>query len=182
MKLKLLLKENGFIESKASVALENSYAEFGINNIYSKIKLLLEFEKQTTITRFNYSSASCASIDDKTWAMIKKVFRKQSKKPCTSQDVIIEYVAMINNIVKLYAGDRVGGKKSNNRVYLLDTCKLQQSFELDYITMSVNNPLKNYNKELIEHIELTFPDFEIDDFENVIFAETFYIRSKIVII
>ena len=171
MKLKLLLKENSFIESKASVALENSYAEFGINNIYSKIKILLEFEKQTNITRFNYSKASYASIDDKTWAMIKKVFRKQSKKPCTSQDVIIEYVAMINNIVKLYEGERVGGKKANKRIYLLDKCKIQQSFDLDYITMSANNPLKNYDKELVERIGLIFPDFEIDEFENVIFAE-----------
>ena len=170
-KLKLLFKKNSFIESKAGVAIENSYAEFGINNKYSKIKLLLEFEKQTNINRFNYSNAPCASIDDKTWTMIQKVFRKKNKKPSTTQDVIIEYVGIINNIVKLYEGERVGNKKANNRVYLLDTCKLQQSFELDYITMSANNPLKNYDKELVERIGLTFPDFEIDDFENVIFAE-----------
>ena len=74
-------------------------------------------------------------------------------------------------MVKLYTGERVGGKKSNNRVYILDTYKLQRSFELDYITMSANNPLKNYDKELVERIGLTFPDFEIDDFENVIFDE-----------
>ena len=103
--------------------------------------------------------------------MIQKMFRKKIIKPSTNKDVVTEYIAMINNIVKLYAGERVGDKKANNRVYLLDTCKLQQSFELDYITMSANNPLKNYNKELIEHIGLTFPDFEIDEFENVIFDE-----------
>jgi len=78
---------------------------------------------------------------------------------------------MINNIVKLYEGERVGGKKANKRIYLLDKCKIQQSFDLDYITMSANNPLKNYDKELVERIGLIFPDFEIDEFENVIFAE-----------
>jgi hypothetical protein len=44
LKLKLLLKEKCFIDSKASSAVENSYVEFGLNNIYSKIKLLAEFE------------------------------------------------------------------------------------------------------------------------------------------
>ena len=78
---------------------------------------------------------------------------------------------MINNIVKLYAGERVGSKKSNFRVYTLDMYKLQQSFDLDYIKMSSNNPLKNYDKELIDRIGLTFPNFEIDEFENVIFDE-----------
>ena len=93
MKLKLLLKEKRFIESKASAAIENSYAEFGINNIYSKIKLLIEFEKQTNINRFDYSKVlyesiedetlsiedKTWSIEDKTWSMIQKVFGKKNK-------------------------------------------------------------------------------------------------------
>jgi len=172
LKLKLLLKEKSFIDSKASTSIENSYAEFGLNNIYSKIKMIAEFEKQTNIKRFDYSDAACGTIDDKTWTMIQKMFRKKNIKPSTNKDVVTEYIAMINHIVKLYAGERVGdNNKANNRVYRLDTCKLQQSFELDYITMSAINPLKNYDKELIERIGLTFPDFEIDEFENVIFDE-----------
>jgi len=89
-----------------------------------------------------------------------KSIRKKEQKPSLAPEVIIEYVAMINHIVELYEGERVGGKKANNRVYQLDKCKIQQSFDLDYITMSANNPLKNYDKELIERIGLTFPDFE----------------------
>jgi hypothetical protein len=79
---------------------------------------------------------------------------------------------MINNIVKkLYVSVRVGERKLNKRVCQLDMAKIKQSFDLDYITMSPNNPLKNYDRALMEHIGLQFPDFEVDEFENVIFGE-----------
>jgi hypothetical protein len=172
LKLKLLLKEKSFIESKASSAVENSYVEFGLNNIYSKIKLLAEFEQQTNITRFDTSNVAVGAIDDKTWTMIKKLYSKTTKKPETIAAIEKEYSAMVNSIVKnLYDGKRVGERKLNKRVYDLNVDKIQTSFELDYVTMSHSNPLKNYDRTVMNHIGLQFPEFEVDEFENVIFGE-----------
>lgn len=169
LKLKLLLKDAKHIKSKASVAIENSYVEFGLHNIYSKIKLLSEFEKQTNIKRFDYSEVKVGCIEDKTWAMIQKLFRKKNPKPECEAKTIMAYTALINNIVKLYEGKVEGDRKKNKRVYTLDTERLRVSFSLDYITMSASNPLKNYDKAVIKITGLKFPDFDVDEFNNVIF-------------
>jgi hypothetical protein len=143
-----------------------------LNNIYSKIKLLAEFEQQTNITRFDTTNVAVGAIDDKTWAMIQTMFRKSTKKPESNENVIKEYVAMVNSVVKnLYDGRRVGERKLNKRVYDLNVDKIRTSFELDYVTMSLSNPLKNYDRTVMDHIRLQFPEFEVDEFENVIFGE-----------
>ena len=170
-KITTLLKNNNHICDKANDSIENSYAEFGISNIYSKIKLLSEFEKQTNIKRFDFDDVKCGSIDDKTWTMIKKLFRKTTKKPDDENNIIKEYTSMINNIASLYKGKRVGDRKSNNRVYILDTEKINESLELDFIKMTLDNPLKHYDRETIEHIDLELPKIEVDKFNNVIFDD-----------
>jgi hypothetical protein len=167
-KITTLLKDNNHICDKANDSIENSYAEFGISNIYSKIKLLSEFEKQTNIKRFNFDDVKCGSIDEKTWTMIKKLFRKTTKKPEDKNDIIKSYTSMINNIASLYKGKMEGKHKKGNKIYILDTEKINESLELDFIKMTLDNPLKNYDRETIEHIDLELPKIEVDKFNNVI--------------
>jgi hypothetical protein len=167
-KITTLLKDNNHICDKANDSIENSYAEFGISNIYSKIKLLSEFEKQTNIKRFNFDDVKCGSIDEKTWTMIKKLFRKTTKKPEDKNDIIKSYTSMINNIASLYKGKMEGKHTKGNKIYILDTEKINESLELDFIKMTLDNPLKNYDRETIEHIDLELPKIEVDKFNNVI--------------
>ena len=77
---------------------------------------------------------------------------------------------MINNIAFLYKGKRVGNTKlKNERVYTLDTVKIIESFKLDFVKLTLDNPLKNYDFETIEHVCLELPKIEVDKFNNVIF-------------
>ena len=69
-KITTLLIYSYRICDKANDSIENSYAKFGISSIYSKIKLLSEFEKQTHIKRLNFDDVKCGSIEDNTWSII----------------------------------------------------------------------------------------------------------------
>ena len=79
--------------------ISNSFKEFGIHNIFSKIELLSKYEKEYKITRFQYDKAE-PNIKDSTWNMIKKLFRKTTNKPESKDEVIKEYVAIVNSISK----------------------------------------------------------------------------------
>ena len=94
----LLMKDNMFIKEKSQDMMSNSYKEFGIHNIFSKIELLGIYEKETQIKRFKYDDAT-PTVKDATWNMILKLFRKSTKKPENKNDAIKEYVGMVNNIL-----------------------------------------------------------------------------------
>jgi hypothetical protein len=49
--------------------------------------------------------------------------------------------------------------------------KINESLELDFVKLTSDNPLKNYDCETIEHIDLELPKIEVDGFNNVIFDE-----------
>ena len=51
-KLVLLMKDKEFIKEKSNNMMSNSYKEFGIHNVFSKIELLGIYEKETKIKRF----------------------------------------------------------------------------------------------------------------------------------
>lgn len=168
-KLILLLKEKTHIMSKADNALENSYAEFGIKNIYSKINLLSEFEEQTNIKRFDTTEAKSGTLKDDTWKMVQKLFRKTTKKPTTDKDIKKEYASLINNIVgKLCRGKRTGSNKDNNVVYEVDKTFITTSFNLDFEKITADNPTKHYDTELLNRLGLQMPQFETDNFGNII--------------
>jgi hypothetical protein len=76
----LLMKDMEHIKEKSKDMMSNSYKEFGIHNVFSKIELLGIYEKETKIKRFNYDDAT-PTINDATWNMILKLFRKTTKKP-----------------------------------------------------------------------------------------------------
>jgi hypothetical protein len=167
-KITTLMKDNNYIMSKAENAIENSYAEFGIHNCYSKVKLLAEFEQQTNIKRFDFSEATPTNIKDETWKMIQKLFRKTTKKPTDEKAVIKEYVSMINSFVKLYDGQRKGKATKNNKVYTLDSNLISDAFELDFIKLTPANPYKNYDVSTVNRVGLTMPHIEVDQFQNII--------------
>ena len=54
---------------------------------------------------FDYDEAT-PTVNDTTWNMILKLFRKATKKLDNKGDVIKEYVGMVNNISKVYEGKR----------------------------------------------------------------------------
>jgi hypothetical protein len=99
--------------------------------------------KQTNIKRFDYSEVKVGCIEDKTWAMIQKLFRKKNPKPECEAKTTMAYTALINNIVKLYDGKVEGDRKKNKRVYTLDTERLRVSFRHVY---SYRNAI-SYRKE-----------------------------------
>ena len=74
------MKDKEFIKEKSKDMMSNSYKEFGIYNVFSKIQLLGIYEKETKIERFNYDEAT-PTVNDTTWNMILKLFRKTTKKP-----------------------------------------------------------------------------------------------------
>jgi hypothetical protein len=100
--------------------MSNSYKEFGIHNIFSKFELLGIYEKETTIKRFNYDKAT-PTVNDTTWNMILKLFRKTTKKTENKGDVIKEYVDMVNNIAKVYDGEWIMESNLRKKVYVLNT-------------------------------------------------------------
>lgn len=152
-----LLKDENYINSKAENALSNSYVEFGIDNIKSKIKLLYEFEKQANIKRFDFTEINDdCDIDDTTWIMIKKIFRKSTEKPKNAHAIKKVYVSMINNIVELYASERMGKKKV--QIYKINLELIKQAVELDSMRTSLSNPRKNYDENIFNGLGLELPD------------------------
>jgi hypothetical protein len=63
--------------------------------------------------------------------MILKLFRKTTKKPENKNDVIKEYVGMVNNIAKVYEGKQIMESKVRVKVYTLDVDTLKASYKLD---------------------------------------------------
>jgi len=164
LKIKLLLKENNYIFGKSKNLIEKSYAEFGINNIFSKIKLLADYERETNISRFDYSNVN-NNIDVKTWDMIKKTFRKTTDKPTNDNNVIKEYVSMINNIAKIYDGKRQRLNDKVVRTHVLNKERIKQTFELDFMITDAANLHKNYDDVLINALGFEYPDFNDDEYE-----------------
>jgi hypothetical protein len=126
----LLMKDKEFIKEKSNDMMSNSYKEFGIHNVFSKIELLGIYEKETKIKRFNYDDAT-PTVKDSTWNMILKLFRKATKKPDNKGDVIKEYVGMVNNISKVYEGKQTKKDSKYMKYYILDTDVLKASYKLD---------------------------------------------------
>jgi hypothetical protein len=124
------MKDKEFIKEKSNDMMSNSYKEFGIHNVFSKIELLGIYEKETKIKRFNYDDAT-PTVKDSTWNMILKLFRKATKKPDNKGDVIKEYVGMVNNISKVYEGKQTKKDSKYLKYYILDTDVLKASYKLD---------------------------------------------------
>jgi hypothetical protein len=152
-KLVLLMKDKEFIKEQSKDMLKNSYKEFGIHNVFSKIELLGLYEKETKIERFKYENAT-PSVSDTTWKMIVKLFRKTSKKPETQPDVVKEYVSMVNNISKIYDGKRIMENKERKQVYVLNTDTLKASYKLDKIN---DKSRANYCSDTLTHIKFKTP-------------------------
>jgi hypothetical protein len=167
-KMIMLLKDSDYINDNAKEAVKNSYFEFGVDNIHSKIKLLAEFEHQTNIKRFDFSDVKAGGITIETWAMVQKLFKKKTACPTTAPQIILEYTGLINNIVKkLYSGKRVGDKKLNNRVYTFNSEKFHKSYVLD---QKANANGASYDLELIERLEFAppAPVDEDDEYELLV--------------
>jgi hypothetical protein len=152
----LLMKDMEHIKEKSKDMMSNSYKEFGIHNVFSKIELLGVYEKETKIKRFNYDDAK-PTVTDATWNMILKLFRKTTKKPENKVDVIKEYVSMVNNIAKVYEGKRIMENKERKSVYTLDTDTLKTSYKLD----KFNDKLRaDYCYDTLTHIKFKKPKEE----------------------
>ena len=136
--------------------MSNSYKEFGIHNVFSKIELLGIYEKETKIKRFNYDDAT-PTVKDSTWNMILKLFRKTTKKPENKGDDIKEYVGMVNNISKVYEGKRIQENNKYLKCYVLDTDIMKASYKLD----KFNDTLRaDYCYETLTHIKFKKPKEE----------------------
>jgi len=130
--------------------MSNSYEEFGIHNVISKIELLGVFEKETKIKRFNYDDAT-PKVTDATWNMVLKLFRKTTKKPEIKSDVIKEYVGMVNNISKVHEGKRAKKDSKYLKNYIVDIDTLEASYKLD----KFNDELRaDYCYDTLTHIKL----------------------------
>ena len=142
--------------------MSNSYKEFGIHNVFSKIELLGIHEKETKIKRFNYDDAT-PTVKDSTWNMILKLFRKTTNKPENKGDVIKEYVGMVNNIAKVYDGERIMESKVRKKVYVLNTDILKESYKLDKFN---DNLRADYCYDTLTHIKFKKPKEEEVMVEN----------------
>jgi len=129
--------------------MSNSYKEFGIHNVFSKIELLGIYEKETKIKRFDYDEAT-PTVNDTTWNMILKLFRKTTKKPENKGDVIKEYVGMLNNISKVYEGKRAKKDSKYLKYYVLDTDIIKASYKLDKFN---DNLRADYCYDTLTHIK-----------------------------
>ena len=150
------MKDMEHIKEKSKDMMSNSYKEFGVHNVFSKIELLGVFEKETKIKRFNYDDAT-PKVTDATWNMILKLFRKSTKKPENKVEVIKEYVGMVNNIAKVYEGKQMMENKVRKKVYMLDTDTLKTSYKLD----KLNDKLRaDYCSETLVNINFKKPKEE----------------------
>ena len=147
------MKDKEFIKEKSNDMMSNSYKEFGIHNVFSKIELLGIYEKETKIKRFNYDDAT-PKVTDATWNMILKLFRKTTNKPENKGDVIKEYVGMVNNIAKVYDGERIMESKVRKKVYVLNTDILKESYKLDKFN---DNLRADYCYDTLTHIKFKKP-------------------------
>ena len=149
----ILLKDDSYIREKSNELMINSYKEFGIHNIFSKVELLSKYEKECKITRFNYNNAE-PMIKDTTWNMIKKLFRKSTSKPENKNDVIKEYVSIVNNIVKLYNSKRSQDKGVRTTEYSLSTDVINESYNLD----EISNPKRDsYDELTLDYLKFKKP-------------------------
>jgi len=152
----LSMKDMEHIKEKSKDMMNNSYKEFGIHNVFSKIELLGIYEKETKIKRFNYDDAK-PTVTDATWNMVLKLFRKTTKKPENKVDVIKEYVSMVNNIAKVYEGKRIKENKERKTNYTLDLDTLNASSKLD----KFNDKLRaDYCYDTLTHIKFKEPKVE----------------------
>jgi hypothetical protein len=95
--------------------------------------------------------------------MILKLFRKTTKKPDNKGDVIKEYVGMVNNIAKVYDGERIMESKVRKKVYVLNTDILKESYKLDKFN---DNLRADYCYETLTHIKFKKPKEEEVMVEN----------------
>ena len=149
----LLMKEDSYIQDKSKEMMTNSFKEFGIHNIFSKIELLSKYEKECKITRFQYDKAT-PTVKDSTWSMIKKLFRKTTKKPENKDEVIKEYVAMVNNIAKIYKSKRTQDNFKKSTVYDLSTKILSESYILDE---KANVDREDYSEQVLDFLKFKKP-------------------------
>ncbi len=100
--------------------------------------------------------------------MIKKIFNKKSILPTDTKQITIEYVGLINNIVKkMYTGKRIGDNKANVRVYTFDTERFNDSYMLDQKT-NVNGT--SYDLDLVDRLGFAppAPVNDDDDYELLV--------------
>lgn len=168
-----LLKDQEFIKEKLKDKIVNSYFNIGIQNVFSKIKLLHDFEREMNIKRFDFDGIKEGiELKDNIWFMVKKLFgkRNSTKKPETINDYKKHYASMINNIVPgIVDSKRVseGGREKNIRYqkYFLNNELLKNSYKLDKVK---DKSREDYDLDVVERLGLKLPkvkEVECEDYE-----------------
>jgi hypothetical protein len=148
LNLLLLIRDSEFINDSAAEYVKNSFFEFGIQNIYSKIKLINKFETETGIDRFDNKLNKLGSVNKSTWTMIKKLFRKKAEMPKTDNAIRSEYAKLINHIQpNVYKTERKQKNNVSSSDYTVNKELIDVSLKLD----KIRNPYEiGYERKTME--------------------------------
>ena len=132
----LLLKDRHFVETKLKKYLEHSFADVGIQNIYTKIHLLFTLEREAGTGRFQFGQANVENLKDRTWEMVKQVFRKTVDKPKNQAEFAREYASLVTHlqpslIKRSRSYTRVGGKRESHTEYEVNADCVRESLKVD---------------------------------------------------
>lgn len=165
-----LFKTDIYISNKLTEKNEETFKIKSITTIFSKIKLLIEFEKHYKIKRFELTTNMTVTpeISDDFKELYKNIFPKRSEK---SFDNNYELLKIYINMIKNICGDIpiITSKKckKNNKSYYEYKLNNELLIELLSLTKITNPILKNYDLQLVEtHTNLKPEKISTDDIKD----------------
>jgi hypothetical protein len=163
-----MLKSDDYIKGKLNKLELENYKVKNIDNIYNKIRIIRTLEEQFNISHFdiNYTKTDDITIDDGKWALYKKVFRSEKKKPMDMLEFKPIYIQFINNICGIIKGKRKGKQQIIN--YNINNDYVKHCLELNQYINPKRTDFKNYfielydirpNEDLKNNINMSLLDF-----------------------
>lgn len=135
LKISKLLYNNDYVDMKLDTLKQQSFNVIEVDNVYTKLKHLHEFEKKYNIKfldkEYKYDGSKI-EINDNEWFLLKNIFKSEKDKPKTKYDLIKFYVQALKNITNenIYKSEQKQINKKKYSIYTLDVDKISYHFEL----------------------------------------------------
>ena len=162
-----LMRENNKLEEQHIDEYNKIFEVNYLSNVHSKISMIKKFEDILGIKRFNLNNVDKKdekiNIDDKDFALYRKIFNIRSKKQVKPETWCELYHKILMPCYNTLCGSGVvssEGKKMINGIYFyakqINDGILK--YHLDFIKRR-NENYKNINKDLLNHFDIKTMDF-----------------------
>jgi hypothetical protein len=155
-----ILKDDLYILSKIQNTENNNFNIVVLDDTYHKIKLVRDLEKEMKINKLQVDKkiddVHFFNIPDKTYLLMKKVFRIVRAKPTNKADLFKMYISMIKNITcqEFIISTKGTTRKNKTTSYKLNDELIKFHVELNLYS---NNYLTNYDADILKMLDIMKP-------------------------